>query len=161
MIMIKKCTRCSNESRPNKTLCEECKNIQNFRGKLQYQKLKREKRCRRCGLTAKGDTSRCEKCKNADVINNHKRNREIKNLVFSKYGGYTCVCCGITGEFFVGIDHIDRKFKKETGTGYKLYRWLLNNNFPEGFRVLCHTCNLATFLNKGICPHKLDPLLNL
>ena len=34
-----------------------------------------------------------------------------------------------------------------------IYIWLKNNNFPEGFQVLCFNCNCGKARNKGICPH--------
>jgi hypothetical protein len=33
-----------------------------------------------------------------------------------------------------------------------LYLWLKRNNYPTGFRVLCHNCNLAIGFY-GYCPH--------
>ena len=41
---------------------------------------------------------------------------------------------------------------KLVGSGSKFLRWLKANNFPSGFRVLCHNCNLAIGLYSQ-CPH--------
>ena len=41
----------------------------------------------------------------------------------------------------LSIDHINSdgaSHRKEVGNG--MYRWLLKNNFPEGFQVLCMNC---------------------
>ena len=35
-----------------------------------------------------------------------------------------------------------------------IYSWLIRNNYPEGFQVLCYNCNLGKAHNNGICPHK-------
>jgi hypothetical protein len=36
-----------------------------------------------------------------------------------------------------------------------MYAYLIRNNFPEGYRVLCHNCNqsLGYF---GYCPHTVS-----
>jgi hypothetical protein len=63
----------------------------------------------------------------------------LKKLVFDNYG-YICVGCGETDFPVLTIDHINgggNKHRKEVGS---LYRWLIKNNFPEGFRVLCRNC---------------------
>ena len=40
--------------------------------------------------------------------------------------------------------------------GHRMYVWIIKNNFPEGFQVLCHNCNMARSYprNGGICPHQ-------
>lgn len=44
---------------------------------------------------------------------------------------------------------------KEIGQGIDgIYRWLKDQGFPEGFRVLCHNCNQGRESNGGICPHR-------
>ena len=37
--------------------------------------------------------------------------------------------------------------------GTTLLRWIIKNNFPEGFKILCHNCNSAIAVY-GKCPHK-------
>lgn len=85
----------------------------------------------------------------------HQQN--IKKKVISYYGS-KCVCCGESNIIFLVIDHIEgggtEHRKKETGWGTQFYYWLIKNNYPEGFQVLCHNCNFAKRL--GICPHKIS-----
>lgn len=38
----------------------------------------------------------------------------------------------------------------------RLFRWIIENNFPEGFQVLCYNCNLGRAHCGGVCPHKSD-----
>lgn len=88
-----------------------------------------------------------------------KRRAEIKDLVFTAYGGYKCACCGNTEKLFLTIDHVDgqgNKHRKEINrkAGYGFYYWLVQKNFPSGFQVLCFNCNLGRSNNDGICPHK-------
>lgn len=81
-----------------------------------------------------------------------------KREVMDKYGG-VCACCGESRIEFLAIDHINGgggKHRRETGGGgSNFYRWLRNNNFPEGFRVLCHNCNQAIG-HFGHCPHERE-----
>lgn len=82
-----------------------------------------------------------------------RRNNDRK-LVFKHYGE-KCECCGESNIKFLTIDHINgggRKHRKEI-KGH-LYSWLVKNNFPNGFQVLCYNCNCGKRINNGICPHK-------
>lgn len=85
------------------------------------------------------------------------RRRTLREDVIAGYGG-KCVCCGETTYEFLSIDHIN-------GGGGKMRReglhpkaenfasWLIKNNFPKDFRLLCHNCNQAIG-HYGICPHQ-------
>lgn len=71
-----------------------------------------------------------------------------------------CACCGVSYLEFLGIDHIlgggnqqRKKLFSHGGGGSKFYRWLMSNNFPPGFRVLCNNCN-NSLGNFGYCPHQ-------
>jgi len=73
-----------------------------------------------------------------------------------------CLCCSESILEFLTIDHVNndgaehrRQVKKE-GTG--LIQWLIKNDFPEGFQILCYNCNCAKRLN-GICPHQWNVLV--
>lgn len=70
----------------------------------------------------------------------------------------SCECCGETCIEFLSIDHINNdgaKHRKEVKSSVHIYRWLLKNKFPEGFRVLCINCNFALG-HFGYCPHKSE-----
>lgn len=89
-----------------------------------------------------------------------RRARRIEAL--QAYGGLipACACCGETGLLFLSLDHVNgggRQHRRETGGG-GFYVWLRKNNYPAGFQVLCHNCNLGRELNGGICPHKQGEL---
>lgn len=88
--------------------------------------------------------------------------QRIKRRVFEAYGGCKCACCGETHMEFLSIDHIDGKGAEHrrmlTGSrsnGSTVYGWLIRNNFPSGFRVLCFNCNFALG-HFGYCPHQKD-----
>jgi hypothetical protein len=79
----------------------------------------------------------------------------LRQEVLKKYGE-KCACCGEYRNEFLAIDHINgcsRELRKEQGGGSALYRWLKRNNFPPGYQVLCHNCNMAKGCH-GYCPHQ-------
>lgn len=46
-----------------------------------------------------------------------------------------------------------KQHRLEVGFGQVFYRWLKKNDYPEGYQVLCHNCNLAKGFY-GTCPHQ-------
>ncbi len=86
-----------------------------------------------------------------------KNNRQrAKKLVFEHYSGSParCVRCGISDLDVLCIDHINgggTKIREDTRHwGDKLYFYLIRNNFPEGFQILCANCNQKKFVREGI-----------
>jgi len=91
--------------------------------------------------------------KRLNYINSYKTNAQrrhnckVKLQVISYYGG-KCQCCGNEDIDVLTIDHINgggTKHRKEVGGGIHFYKWLIKNNFPEGFQVLCWNCNCGKF----------------
>ena len=90
------------------------------------------------------------------------RNKEYwkkqKQLVLDQYGSI-CSCCGEHRVEFLTIDHINggghqhRESLKKKGKNFLF--WLINNNFPEGYQVLCMNCNFSKGLF-GYCPHERE-----
>ena len=77
-----------------------------------------------------------------------------------------CRCCGENEHIaFLDLDHVDGRKAMESNIelvkkGYsskmgsqKLFHWIINNDFPDGFQVLCKNCNGAKSL-LGKCPHQ-------
>ena len=86
---------------------------------------------------------------------------KTKMMVFTHYGDNPpkCACCGETIIQFLTVDHIHgdgNKHRRRTGmkNSLAIYLWLIKNNFPEGFQILCYNCNCGRAHNNGICPHK-------
>ena len=112
---------------------------------------------------AKGICYRCEepvtdKHRLCSICRKKRRDKyhELKDEVFSAYGGYSCNCCKETIKQFLTIDHENNdgaEHRKLLGRK-NCYRWLKENGFPKGFQVLCFNCNSGRQLNGGICPHK-------
>jgi hypothetical protein len=93
---------------------------------------------------------------------NRRNDKRIKDECYNAYGGYNCACCGETEPAFLTIDHVNNdgaKHRREVvglgrGGGKKIYAWLIANNFPPGFQILCMNCNWGKARNNGVCPHK-------
>ena len=87
-----------------------------------------------------------------------QRNRRIKMECLIAYGGNPpkCVCCGEAILEFLTIDHVNEdgnKMRMVHGTGNSFHGWLIKNNFPKGFQILCFNCNCAKGFF-GYCPHQ-------
>ncbi len=81
-----------------------------------------------------------------------------KSKVLTAYGG-KCVCCGEADMHFLTLDHIlggGRAHREELGGTSNVYKWLIDNNYPPGFQVLCMNCNSAKQWYGG-CPHNFPP----
>lgn len=69
----------------------------------------------------------------------HASNRAT---VFDHYG-WTCRCCGSTEH--LTIDHVNgdgTEHRAELGaSATKMYRWIIQNNFPADLQTLCDPCN--------------------
>lgn len=79
--------------------------------------------------------------------------RAIKQTVLDHYGN-RCACCNETLYEFLTIDHINGggcEHRKKIHSN--IYKWLIDNNYPEGFQVLCMNCNFSRG-KYGYCPHK-------
>ena len=85
-----------------------------------------------------------------------KADRKRKQMIIDHYGG-KCVCCDEVLIEFLSIEHPNndgashRKRLREQGT--TLYLWLIKNNFPEGYQVMCMNCNTSKGFY-GYCPHQ-------
>ena len=112
------------------------------------------------------------------ALENPERLREIKNksqnqirlqmkfAVLEFYGGKPpkCACCSEKNILFLTIDHKNNdgnKHRRELSGGenrnsVNMYLWIVKNNFPPLFQVLCYNCNFGRAKTKNkICPHKL------
>lgn len=87
-----------------------------------------------------------------------ERQFKIKMKVFNHYsnGKMECACCKEKYLEFLTIDHINgggNKHRKIV-VGSHIYQWLVSNNFPKGYQILCMNCNWAKG-HFGICPHNI------
>lgn len=106
---------------------------------------------------ASNSRSLCEKHRAAQNERNKKWRLKLRQEVIKAYGG-VCQCCSESRIEFLAIDHIEgggRKQRESIGGDAHFYSWLRKNNFPPGYRVMCHNCNFAKG-KYGYCPHELE-----
>lgn len=77
-------------------------------------------------------------------------------------GKNCCNCCGETTREFLTVDHINndgaiqRKAKGFVWGGHQNYRFIIRNNYPPGYQILCYNCNCGRSRRiDKICPHKI------
>ena len=161
-IKKKKCTRCKKRksillfSKRNASKdglhnwCKECASEYNKKDKL----LNPEKH------RARSYKWRNENPERSKLIN-QKCVMRLKKKVIDAYGGKcSCKGCGEDNFYFLTVDHVNNDgaaYRKKLGhkhMGIALYRWLIDNNFPKEFQILCWNCNCGKrFLTD--CPHYL------
>ena len=75
---------------------------------------------------------------------NHYTNNDIK-----------CKCCGEKHTEFFSLDHIYNNGahhrKQVSGS---MYKWIIDNNFPPIFQLLCMNCNWSRRFGQT-CPHQI------
>jgi len=117
--------------------------------------------CIHCGkyLDSQATRETCNQCNRIGHLANGdggwrwKLNRQV----LTAYNN-VCACCGERNQFFLTLDHkegggnIHRKEVRKMGSN-DWYKWVIENNFPEEFQLLCYNCNLGRERNGGICPH--------
>ena len=108
-----------------------------------------------------------------------KYRKELRLTVMNRYSKLLsntdvpcCNCCGINSHVdFLAIDHI--RGREDMGSepelvklgyssklvGTNLQKWIVDNNFPDGFQVLCQNCNFAKGMkkNNNKCPMENKP----
>lgn len=100
----------------------------------------------------------CKRCKNALTTKTSRTYRaELKELVLRHYSpDLKCQCpkCPYphVGVKFLSLDHINGRGTHGRDIRRRLYQWVKNNKFPDGFQVLCFNCNLGKS-SYGKCPH--------
>lgn len=129
--------------------------------------------CKECGTLDKNrGFGLCGKCyrKTSNYLNSIKKYRSTTKwrLVKKEYdkrirlealthyskGTPKCACCGETHLEFLAFDHINGGGNAHIRSinRYKLGQWLRKHNYPEGYQILCHNCNMAKGIY-GKCPH--------
>jgi len=136
---MKTCIRCKQQ----KSLDNYRKNAKNKDGLSSY--------CKVCadGFIKRWRESNPEKLK---LIRSRSKKRVTwreKVLVLTNYSSKETPCCAFCGEsdiIVLQIDHINgggTRHRKEIheATGNSFYYWLIKNNYPSGYQVLCANCN--------------------
>jgi len=80
---------------------------------------------------------------------NYER-RRLKVLSAYSAGTLSCIVCGFNDVRALNIDHINEvgsKHKNRLG-GCILTKYLIDNNYPPGYQVLCSNCNAIKEYNR-------------
>lgn len=67
-------------------------------------------------------------------------------LAYSLGSKPSCTQCGFSDDRALSIDHIDgdgAQHRKEIASGRTFYKWLIDNDFPDGFQTLCMNCQFV------------------
>lgn len=149
------CSSCGKQPpRKDRTKCQKCHDCVVVAQRKSRQKKKESGLCVSCGKASVKNTTRCKRCAEINNCYSRKLYAVIRHDVIHHYGG-KCLCCGETEPDFLSIDHTnnDGAEHRRQIKNRPIYSWLKANNYPEGFGLLCHNCNMAKGLY-GICPHQ-------
>lgn len=154
---IKTCKYCKQAFKPtikgNSKYCSvDCSKLAR---KVSRRKERKERLCLLCSktFTVAGNSTKkfCSKS-----CNNTYKLRMLKVKILAHYGN-RCSCCGEDRYEFLCLDHMagngnnHRRYLNIRG-GSSFYHWIIKNNYPDGYRILCQNCNHA-YGHYGYCPH--------
>lgn len=80
------------------------------------------------------------------VLRQQERYVQLREAVFDHYGRI-CACCGTASDLSIdhpggdGSTHRIELFGHRNAAGMRMYQWLIEQGFPDGFQVLCLPCN--------------------
>ena len=112
--------------------------------------------CKKCSKKCDKKRSKAYYIKNkCKIRKRHKENYDnIKTRIFNHYG-HECKVCKENNFDLLCIDHINNdRYKYKIHSGIATYLWLIRNNFPPGFQVLCFNCNFKKELKHKKEEHK-------
>lgn len=104
----------------------------------------------------KDERSAYEAAHRDEALFRHRGGRLLYRISALLAYGWSCACCGEDRYEFLVIDHVNgggNKHRNEIGGGHLIYYWLADNDYPQGFQVLCQNCNSARG-HYGYCPHE-------
>ena len=73
-----------------------------------------------------------------------ERTRSLRYQILSHYSGSDqpyCNKCGFDDIRGLCVDHINNDGCKDKRANQTLHLWMIKNNYPEGYQVLCANCN--------------------
>lgn len=106
------------------------------------QKAREEGLCTKCFKIKIDGKVYCTKCREGHILSTRKLRAKRRIEVINHYGG-KCLHCGDTRISVLDIDHIngDGAFHRKVVKATNLPQWLIQNNYPEGFQILCANCH--------------------
>jgi len=135
-----------NHPKTGKTICDSC-----------YGKIPRKRECVNCGLVPSTRWHSNEKGTICHKCAEGTRRVKVKIDVFTHYCNGNPVCCvkdcSIDDIDMLALDHTNNdgtSHRKEIGgkTGSHMYDWVVKNNYPKIFQVMCWNHNIKKQLNR-------------
>lgn len=83
----------------------------------------------------------------------------LKETVLKRYGNGKCQCakCGCTDINALSIDHINGGGTQHRKTVKRnFYKYLIDNNIPDGYQVLCMNCQAIKVIENNECHTSYD-----
>lgn len=155
----RQCTTCGGQTADGKKVCQSCADQRSLIQKTARDTNMNNNLCTQCGgdlgsLTGK----RCQTCidkrnewyQGSTTQDKDKNRRDGHRIATIEHYGGKCSECGESRPLRLAIDHMNndgnthRKEINKYGSGF--FKWLVDNDFPEGFQVLCHNCNIEKYL---------------
>lgn len=148
---IDACKTCQIKFRPKTQKCIDCGVEKPFNEEFFYKHANQKS----------GLYTRCKECFKERSSENgelYRQRMRLDAIYHYSNNNPKCACCGENHLEFLALDHIngggnkERKELKKMGTNMFVY--LFKKGYPEGYRVLCHNCNMSLGCY-GYCPHKV------
>lgn len=140
--------------KPSSRLCKRCTLSRNT---ARRRELRLQGHCL-CGKLARVGRATCSACASRRNTQRKAAAARLKSEVLAAYGG-RCECCGEHRRSLLTVDHripfAQGGGPREYRAGQPLYAWLRRNKYPEGFRLLCMSCNFVRTL-QPCCPHETE-----
>lgn len=122
-------------------MCKSCWNKTYY---LQNKaKIQARQKARRLANPRSTETRRFEMIPEQRTINSRNYYHRLRDQVLVGYGD-KCSHCGFSDRRALQIDHVNGGGNKMRNAGMKdaiLFRFIIKNNFPPDFQLLCANCN--------------------
>lgn len=141
------CMSCGKQSpMEGKTICQDCSVKMTKVSADRYHARREAGKCNYCDNDPVPGSTMCQY--HLDKTQEQRERNRLDVIAYYTDGANMCQNCGFDDITFLEIDHKDGGGKNHVkeigvGSGSGLVGWIKANNYPEGFRILCRTCNAA------------------
>ncbi len=171
------CMYCGKRKATHGKRCKKCRDRDNAKHREWLKRATTSRKaaglCKACGKKpiCLRSITRCSDCLTRESSRNGEKQvrqnayqreyyQRLKLQIIDHYtaGKRVCACCGEADLRFLSIDHCNNDgaaHRKAFGVvgGIPLFRFIIKNNFPPDFQILCYNCNCGKHHNGGVCPH--------
>jgi hypothetical protein len=160
----KKCYTCK-QVKPIEEFAQNGKGCRECRDSNKAQEVRSQREADRYRANREGHLAQSRVWKNINAPHYKRQQSEyarshrlaVRAAVLAHYGA-KCACCGESEPMFLTVDHVEgngaahRRLLRKTD----MWGWLVSNNYPPGFQLLCFNCNAGQYRNGGRCPHVVE-----